>query len=62
MSLNVSNINHMKVLISTQQINNAGCMINERTVTSDGKLEMNFATNTLGTYCLTTALLPLLKK
>ncbi len=29
------------------QINNAGCMVNERTVTSDD-LEMNFATNTLG--------------
>ena len=31
------------------QVNNAGCMVNERTVTSDG-LEMNFATNTLGNF------------
>jgi len=42
-------------------VNNAGCMINTRTVTEDGKLEKNFATNTLGTYCLTEALLPLIK-
>ncbi|NP_001279221.1 coiled-coil domain-containing protein 122 [Callorhinchus milii] len=42
-------------------INNAGCMINQRELTADG-LESNFATNTLGTYILTTALMPLLKK
>ena len=29
------------------QVNNAGCMVNEREVTDDG-LEKNFATNTLG--------------
>lgn len=37
-------------------INNAGCMINERTVTEEG-LEKNFATNTLGTHILTQKLL-----
>ncbi|NXG08250.1 DHR12 reductase, partial [Sakesphorus luctuosus] len=42
-------------------INNAGCMVNNRELTEDG-LEKNFATNTLGTYILTTALLPLLEK
>nr|XP_039258437.1 dehydrogenase/reductase SDR family member 12-like [Styela clava] len=42
-------------------INNAGCMVNDRTMTSDN-LEMNFATNTMGTYVLTISLLPLLKK
>ncbi|XP_069737916.1 dehydrogenase/reductase SDR family member 12 isoform X1 [Phaenicophaeus curvirostris] len=42
-------------------INNAGCMVNNRELTEDG-LERNFATNTLGTYILTTALLPLLEK
>ncbi|NXE46820.1 DHR12 reductase, partial [Casuarius casuarius] len=42
-------------------INNAGCMVNQREFTEDG-LEKNFATNTLGTYILTTALLPLLEK
>ncbi|XP_057223382.1 dehydrogenase/reductase SDR family member 12 isoform X1 [Malurus melanocephalus] len=42
-------------------INNAGCMVNNRELTEDG-LEKNFATNTLGTYIMTTALLPLLEK
>ncbi|CAH1245858.1 DHRS12 [Branchiostoma lanceolatum] len=42
-------------------VNNAGCMINTREVSADG-LEGNFATNTLGTYILTTGLLPLLSK
>ncbi|NWU90307.1 DHR12 reductase, partial [Upupa epops] len=42
-------------------INNAGCMVNSRELTEDG-LEKNFATNTLGTYILTAALLPLLDK
>ncbi|KAM5181617.1 dehydrogenase/reductase SDR family member 12 [Mantella aurantiaca] len=41
-------------------INNAGCMVNKREVTEDG-IEKNFATNVLGTYILTRALLPLLK-
>ncbi|XP_008430813.1 dehydrogenase/reductase SDR family member 12 [Poecilia reticulata] len=42
-------------------INNAGCMVNQRELTEEG-LEKNFATNTLGTYILTTALIPTLKK
>ncbi|KAM6985277.1 dehydrogenase/reductase SDR family member 12 [Aplochiton taeniatus] len=42
-------------------INNAGCMVNQRELTEDG-IEKNFATNTLGTYILTTALIPVLKK
>ncbi|XP_026074016.1 dehydrogenase/reductase SDR family member 12-like [Carassius auratus] len=42
-------------------INNAGCMVNQRELTEDD-LEKNFATNTLGTYILTTALIPSLKK
>ncbi|VDM04788.1 unnamed protein product [Schistocephalus solidus] len=42
-------------------INNAGCMVNERNLNADG-LEVNFATNTLGTFVMTTSLLPLLKK
>lgn len=41
-------------------INNAGCMVNQRECTEEG-LEKNFATNTLGTYILTTALIPALK-
>uniref|UniRef100_A0A673KG35 Dehydrogenase/reductase SDR family member 12-like n=2 Tax=Sinocyclocheilus rhinocerous TaxID=307959 RepID=A0A673KG35_9TELE len=42
-------------------INNAGCMVSQRELTEDD-LEKNFATNTLGTYILTTALIPTLKK
>lgn len=42
-------------------INNAGCMVNERTMTSDD-LEVNFATNTMGTYIMTAGLIPLLQK
>ena len=42
-------------------VNNAGCMVNERETTSDG-LDKNFATNTLGTYMLTTALIDHMKK
>nr|CAB3237655.1 dehydrogenase/reductase SDR family member 12-like [Phallusia mammillata] len=42
-------------------VNNSGCMVNERVITSD-ELETNFATNTLGTYILTQQLLPLLKQ
>ncbi|XP_051728458.1 dehydrogenase/reductase SDR family member 12 [Ctenopharyngodon idella] len=42
-------------------INNAGCMVNQREINSDG-LEKNFATNTLGVYILTKCLIPLLEK
>lgn len=42
-------------------VNNAGCMIHSREVTSEG-FEKNFATNTLGTYVLTKELIPLLSK
>ncbi|XP_054978207.1 dehydrogenase/reductase SDR family member 12 isoform X3 [Sorex araneus] len=42
-------------------INNAGCMVNKREITEDG-LEKNFATNTLGIYILTVALIPVLEK
>lgn len=42
-------------------INNAGCMVNQKELTEEG-IEKNFATNTLGTYILTTALIPTLKK
>lgn len=42
-------------------INNAGCMVNQRELTSDG-LEKNFATNILGVYVLTKCLIPLLEK
>merc|ERR1719323_966325 len=41
-------------------VNNAGCMVNTRETNKEG-LDMNFATNTLGTYLLTTSLLPLLE-
>ncbi|KAM4731083.1 dehydrogenase/reductase SDR family member 12 isoform 1-T1 [Anableps anableps] len=53
---NFSQNNKLHVLI-----NNAGCMVNQRELTEEG-LEKNFATNTLGTYILTTALIPALKK
>lgn len=33
------------------QVNNAGCMVNQREVTEEG-LEKNFATNTLGRIVL----------
>ncbi|KAG7471067.1 hypothetical protein MATL_G00120550 [Megalops atlanticus] len=42
-------------------INNAGCMVKEREVTTEG-LEKNFASNTLGVYILTKSLIPLLEK
>ncbi|KAM3935023.1 dehydrogenase/reductase SDR family member 12 isoform 2-T2 [Leptodactylus fuscus] len=42
-------------------VNNAGCMVNSRELTEDG-IEKNFATNVLGTYILTKALLPALEK
>ena len=40
-------------------INNAGCMVNTRQTNEEG-LDMNFATNVLGTFMLTSGLLPLL--
>ena len=40
-------------------INNAGCMVNTRLTNEEG-LDMNFATNVLGTFMLTSGLLPLL--
>ena len=42
-------------------VNNAGCMVHERTLTPEG-VETNFATNTLGTYALTEGLLPSLER
>ncbi|XP_063967071.1 dehydrogenase/reductase SDR family member 12-like [Lytechinus pictus] len=42
-------------------VNNAGCMVNTREMTSAG-YEMNFATNALGTYILTSLLIPVLQK
>ncbi|XP_060050860.1 dehydrogenase/reductase SDR family member 12 isoform X2 [Erinaceus europaeus] len=42
-------------------VNNAGCMVNKRELTED-RLEKNFATNTLGVYILTIALIPVLEK
>ena len=42
-------------------INNAGCMVHERTVTNEG-LETNFATNAVGVYALTEGLLPSLRE
>ena len=42
-------------------INNAGCMVNTRQTTKEG-LDLNFATNTLGTFMLTYGLLPLLEQ
>jgi len=43
-------------------VNNAGCMVNTRTLTEDERFELNFATNTLGTFTLTQQLLPMLQK
>ncbi|XP_072179975.1 dehydrogenase/reductase SDR family member 12-like [Diadema setosum] len=42
-------------------VNNAGCMVNTRQETAAG-YEVNFATNTLGTYILTSQLIPLLQQ
>lgn len=42
-------------------VNNAGCMVNERTYV-EGDLETNFAANTLGTYILCQKMLPALTK
>lgn len=41
-------------------MNNAGCMVNDRQKIENDTLEVNFATNTLGTYILTKTLLPLI--
>ena len=42
-------------------VNNAGCMVNNREVV-EGNIEVNFATNTLGTHILTKSLIPVLEK
>lgn len=42
-------------------VNNAGCMVHERTATPEG-VEANFATNTLGTWALTEGLMPALRR
>lgn len=46
-----SSVIHTPVCVVTEllfhQINNAGCMVNQRELTQEG-LEKNFATNTLG--------------
>lgn len=42
-------------------VNNAGCMVNTREFVEDN-LEVNFATNTLGTHILTKTLIPLMTK
>jgi dehydrogenase/reductase SDR family protein 12 len=42
-------------------VNNAGCMVHERTATREG-VETNFATNTLGAYNLTRLLEPALRR
>ena len=47
---------HVNILV-----NNAGCMVHERTVTPEG-VEANFATNTLGTWALTESLLPAMRQ
>ena len=41
-------------------VNNAGCLANQRTV-NEYNLEVNFVTNTLGTYILTESLIELLQ-
>ena len=41
-------------------VNNAGCMTNQMTL-NEYNLEVNFATNTLGTYILTESLIELLQ-
>nr|XP_002132114.1 dehydrogenase/reductase SDR family member 12-like [Ciona intestinalis] len=51
--------NHEKLNVL---VNNAGCMVNDRKTTEVGNLELNFATNTVGTYVLTQELVPLLLK
>ncbi|XP_026456363.1 dehydrogenase/reductase SDR family member 12-like isoform X3 [Papaver somniferum] len=43
------------------EVNNAGLIDNNRTTTPEG-LEMNFAVNVAGTFCITELMLPLLEK
>ena len=42
-------------------VNNAGCMVNTKEFV-EGNIEVNFATNTLGTHILSKALIPVLEK
>lgn len=42
-------------------VNNAGCMVHEQKLTEE-KLELNFATNTAGTFALTLGLLPAMRR
>lgn len=42
-------------------VNNAGCMVNTREYVEEN-IEVNFATNTLGTHILTKTLIPLISK
>lgn len=42
-------------------VNNAGCMVHKRTLTSEG-LELNFATNVAATFTMTEELLPVLRR
>eukprot|EP00899_Mesostigma_viride_P015601 jgi/Mesvir1/24041/Mv10777-RA.1 len=42
-------------------VNNAGCMVHEKQLTEEG-FEANFATNTLGTFVLTTLMVPTLRR
>jgi len=42
-------------------VNNAGCMVHKRTLTSEG-LELNFATNVATTFAITEELLPVLRR
>lgn len=59
-SLSLGSPGHTDLSPLLCQVNNAGCMVNTRTLNSDG-LEVNFATNTLAAYLLTSLLLPTLK-
>lgn len=66
--LDVSDAGAIREFVSTLQdtpihvlVNNAGCMLHEKQDSKQG-LEMNFACNTLGTYLLTTLLLPKLQQ
>ena len=43
------------------KVNNAGCMLNTREFV-EGNIEVNFATNTLGTHILTKSLIPVISK
>ncbi|KAJ3297091.1 Dehydrogenase/reductase SDR member 12 [Rhizoclosmatium sp. JEL0117] len=65
--VDVASVKDVKRFVSTWKkpvdvlVNNAGILPNERSETQEG-LESTFATNTLGTYTLTTLLLPYLQK